>query len=107
MHIGNRGNRFRKQLVVGLFIDRDGFRIIDADKDTENVRFQVDRVALPASGEVHDFIAADPAIDENELGVAGIATIFRGDNENITVTQNVILVGVTTTIAIGYGISLE
>ena len=65
--IGKCRNRICQQLVVSLGKLRDGFLVVVADKDAEQIRMELDRVRLPAGSQVSDAVAPDAAIEKNNL----------------------------------------
>lgn len=67
LYLGECRKRISQQLVVFLRKHLDRFLIVDTDQDAEQIGMGVNRVLLPAGGQVSDGVAADALIEEFNL----------------------------------------
>ena len=99
-----------QQLVVNLFVLFQGNSlgvIINPNQDTEHIRFQIEGVLLPSLFEVQHCIATDTSVKKSEVQLRRSSTVFRGDDELISVSENMIGVLTSTSITISDGVSLK
>lgn len=81
--------------------------VIHADEDAEDVRLEIDRVLLPTLFQVGDLVAADSPVDEGQVKVREGGAVLGGDDEHVTVAQDVIRILTATTVAVRERIALE
>ena len=63
--------------------------VVDADQDRDHVRLVVDDVLLPALPEIADPVAGNSRIDKRKLQFRHVRTEERGNEDRITVTEEV------------------
>jgi hypothetical protein len=84
-----------------------GGEVVDADEDAEEVGFERDLIGLPALCEVGDAIPTDAAIEKGEAAFGELRAEFGGDDELVSVAENMIWVFGAAAVAIGNRVSLE
>ncbi len=81
--------------------------VVHADEDAQHVGLQVERVLLPTLLQVEHGVAADAAIEEVELQLGERRPVLGGDDEDITVPQDVVRVGTAPAVAVRDRVALE
>ena len=85
--------------------------IVHADEDAEQIRFEMDDVALDAGVEVHDAIAADTSVENTEPVRWPCAQELGGGYHDVSVTKAAKIVrrgsGLAIAPAIGDGVALK
>ena len=104
------GLGFRQQPVVNLLVlvQRDiSSAVVDPDQDAEHIRFEVQRVPLPAGLQVRDGVAADAAVHEGQPAFRIKRAEFRGDDEAVPVPQDMVGVSVAPAVPVSDRIALK
>ena len=94
-------------LLLELFGGDAGIQVVDADENAEEVGLEIKGVWLPAAGEGGNGIAADAAVQEDQMPSGEFFTVLGGDDELVAVAENVVGIAVAAPIAIRDGIALK
>src|SRR5262245_37855049 len=81
--------------------------VIHADQNAHDGWFEIERVLLPAFGELRNFVSTHTTIEKNQITLRIGRTVTRGNEKRITVPKHMIRIAITTATAVGDGIALK
>lgn len=82
---------WRNHQPAGHFTAPDK-RVVDADENAEQTRFEVESVALPAPGEIIDPIPTNAAIDKGEVALGIKRAELRGNEVGVILPYRVVII---------------
>ena len=81
--------------------------IIHADEDAQHIGLHLERVLLPTFLQFTHRVAGYAAIREIEIEPRKRRSVFRRDDENVAVTEDMIRICAATTIPVGDRVPLK